>query len=502
MSLCAINVYINADDISTNFMLMNNYDVRQNQDIWNRMRQGFQLNHEETTRVKYYERFYSKSQTHFDKLIKNASPYIYYILTQTERNGLPSELALIPIVESDYNPFTINGAGSYDGMWQFTPSTGTGFNLNENSNINERKNIVKSTNAALNYLTFLNEMFKQWDVAIGAYNWGPGNMGKAITASNQKIGNINYSDLPLRKITADYVPKVIALSNIIANPSKFGLRLDSMPNQPYFAIIHPVNNDTVSSITDKSNTDSQTFKILNPQFKNTDYAPQQQAQILVPIKNQEIYLASINGNKIITPQVIVPTTQATTTIASNTPNTAGNNNVAPFDDAINQIGYADNGQNVKVAIVQGNSTTTTDNDATVPVSNGNYIKVANVTQEDVSQEDVTPETSSSKPILIIPRMANNKTNSQLNSLVDNLSDDSVTKTTSKPHVVKARNTQEVTKHKIIKYKVNKGDTLYSIAKKFNVEISDIRRMNKLHGNSVQYKQILKIATNTSGNSTI
>ena len=261
LSICSISsISTYADDIAMNFALMNNYNVRQSDNIWDRMSQGFQLNHDETKLVKYYEKFYTKNQATFDKLIKNATPYLYFVLTQTERAGLPSELALIPIVESDYDPLTINGTGRYDGMWQFTPMTGSRFGLNEDNNINDRKNIIKSTNAALAYFNYLNLMFKQWDVAIGSYNWGEGGMYKAIVASNQKIGNVTYSDLPLRKITAVYYPKIVALANIIQHPKEFGIKLDNIPNQPYFAIVHPTSNISINEITNQANINNRNYR--------------------------------------------------------------------------------------------------------------------------------------------------------------------------------------------------------------------------------------------------
>jgi len=160
LSICAISTLANSEPTSTNFMLMNNYNLRQSQNIWDRMQQGFQLNYEETKLVKYYEKFYTKNPATFDKLMKNATPYLYYMLTQTERYALPSELALIPIVESNYDPLAKNPTDAYAGMWQFVPITGTRFNLAQNNDIDERRNIVKSTNAALIYLNYLHLMFK------------------------------------------------------------------------------------------------------------------------------------------------------------------------------------------------------------------------------------------------------------------------------------------------------------------------------------------------------
>ncbi|MBY0379787.1 MAG: transglycosylase SLT domain-containing protein [Burkholderiales bacterium] len=451
----AINIYCNADEISNNFMLMNNYNVRQTQDIWQRMRQGFRLQSVDNQRVHYYEKMYTKNQVTFNKLIKNAYPYLYFVLTQTERYGFPSELALVPIVESNYDSCVINGTGRYDGIWQFIPSTGASFNLNEDGNINDRRNIVKATNAAMLYFNSLNMIFKQWDVAIGAYNWGAGNMYKAILSSNQKLGLVDYSTLPLRDITANYVPKIIALANIIKYPSKFGVKLIDIPNQPYFAITHPVEDITVANIITTSQTDKQSFKILNPQFKNTSYGlKQQQAQILLPIQNQNIYLASASGISIVNSNNIPPNNNV---VAVTYTNNEQNHN---YDDAINKIGYADSGLNNAVNVSYSN----------VPVTS-NRQTVLIVPKQ--IEEKTTPTT-----------YATNTNKKAINDLVASIGDDD--------NETSSTINKKFRQYSNIHYRVNKGDTLYSISKKFDINVNKIRKINKLHGNKVKSGQVLMV----------
>lgn len=178
---------VNADNIATNFMLLNNYDIPEYSNIWDRMRNGFRLSHEDTDKVKYYEKLYTRDKSAFSALINNAKPYLYYILTQTEKHGMPAEVALIPAIESTFNPKAQNPTDAYAGLWQFIPTTGKQFNLQQNDIFDDRQNILKSTQAAIKHLTYLYIMFKQWDVAIGAYNWGEGNMYRAILASKQKL---------------------------------------------------------------------------------------------------------------------------------------------------------------------------------------------------------------------------------------------------------------------------------------------------------------------------
>ncbi len=293
-------------------MLINNYNTRQAADIWIRMRRGFQLAHEETKLVLYYERLYTKSPKTFARLVANAKPYIFYILTQTERNGMPSEIALLPGVESTFNPNAKSSSNAY-GMWQFVASTGARFNMAQNSRIDERQDLVKSTNSALKYLNYLYKIFGQWEIAIGAYNWGEGNMYREIVRSGQTPGNINYARLSLRTETENYLPKLIAMASIIENPSKFGVNLEDIENKPVVAIVNPPKPMTISQMINLAGIDNSTFNKLNPQYKTNDYTLGSKEHVILPLSNKEIYLASIGRNEI---QIPIDDTQIKLSIES------------------------------------------------------------------------------------------------------------------------------------------------------------------------------------------
>lgn len=294
LSFAFIDFSYNDISFANNTMLLDNYQTSDYDDVWERMISGFQLQYYNSSRVRYYEDFYSKNPAKLIDTFNKASTYIYFILNQIERYGLPTELALIPIVESNYDPEAINGTGRYDGIWQFTLLTGQRFNLYENNEINDRKNIIKSTNAAVSYFIYLQSLFKQWEVAIGAYNWGEGAMYKAILDSQQTIGNVNYEKLPLRKITADYVPKLIALSHIVKNPNKFGISLNYVSNVPKFQVSKPIVEDKVKNIVENSQISLNQFKILNPQFKNKASLVTYSNLIVLPNNNYNFYIASLD----------------------------------------------------------------------------------------------------------------------------------------------------------------------------------------------------------------
>jgi membrane-bound lytic murein transglycosylase D len=292
-TLLFFNVY--ANEFTTQLMLMNNYSLRQNKDVWNRMRADFRLAHPQTEQVKYYERLYTRNPRAFAIIVNNAKPYIYYILTQVERSGLPGEIALLPGVESIFDPNAKSSSNAF-GMWQFISGTGRRFNLIQNSKIDERQSIVKSTNAAITYLAYLYKIFGQWEPAIGAYNCGEGTMYRAIINSDQRPGSIDYYSLKLPNETKNYLPKLIALASIIDNPEKFGVNLDDVDNTPYFAVINPVDTTNVANVIAQSGVSNSIFAKLNPEYQSNSYQLNPSDIVLLPLVNQQLYYAANNIN--------------------------------------------------------------------------------------------------------------------------------------------------------------------------------------------------------------
>jgi membrane-bound lytic murein transglycosylase D len=197
-----------------------------------------------------------------------------------ERRGLPSELAFIPIVESTYNPNAVSPAAISTGMWQFVASSGKRFGLIQDATIDERKDIVKSTKAAVTYLQYLDDLFGSWDLAIAAYNWGEGNISNALNQANSR----NFYDLKLRSVTRQYLPKVIALANIVQNPQKFGIKLINLPNQPYFSVITPTKTTKVSDFISQYQLSEDLNKRLNPQYNSLSYSVNTNQRLLLPMQ--------------------------------------------------------------------------------------------------------------------------------------------------------------------------------------------------------------------------
>lgn len=439
---CSIIFSAKADDLSVQMQQINATPVQNEDILWQRMRDGFMLNHNETKEVKYWEKRYG-SPKYFNIIMQNAAPYLYFVVTEMQRRGVPTELALIPIVESTYNPNAVSPAAISTGMWQFVSSSGKRFGLVQNSDLDERKDIVKSTRAAINYLIYLHDMFGSWELAIAAYNWGEGNINNAVKGAN----SYNFYDLDVRDVTKQYVPKVIALANIIQNPSKFGIKLTSLKNQPYFAIINPQAPLSVNQFMDMSNLSPAINKKINPQYNSTAYVVNPSQRLLLPVSNQTTYLASIGGN------------------------TAPNNSTAmPLAAApiVDGIASADNNNSPAGAAANGNGTTPT------AASSDGIVALATAGTTSTSNNNNPPAAASNST-------AASSQPTQGSTSVNDLLDDSG-----------AANTSVATTSGNTVYTVASGDTLYSISKKFNVPMTQIASDNQLTDNTVKLNQKLII----------
>lgn len=466
-------VQVNADDALTQDQLQqqNNISVRSEANLWDRMRDGFKLDHTETKEVKYWEKRYG-SPKYFNIIMQNAAPYLYFVVSEMERRGVPTELALIPIVESTYNPQAVSPAAISTGMWQFVSSSGKRFGMTQNSDIDERKDIIKSTRAAITYLIYLHDMFGSWELAIAAYNWGEGNIYNAMTNSGSK----NFYDLDVRDVTRQYVPKVIALANIIQHPDKFGIKLTNLNNSPYFGIIQPPVPTSLNDIISTASVSPDQFKKLNPQFASNSYVANQSQRVLLPLNNQNTYLASIGKNPMqpVLPPVVDDNAAQMAAIDLNQA-PASNVNATPAQpDEINQLAsnFTDSSASSSTNATVINNDTANTNTATIGAA---------TTTVAISNND------NSKPSNVSTAK---ETQVQINDL---LNDNSQMNAVKVANTGVAAGTTNATN--FINYTVVAGDTLYSIAKKFSIPVENIKSDNQLTDNTVKLNQVLKIRSN-------
>ncbi|HEX5393553.1 MAG TPA: transglycosylase SLT domain-containing protein [Rhodocyclaceae bacterium] len=234
-------------------------------DLWQRIRNGFAMPNLESPLVAERQAWYLNHPAALKVMVQRSRRYLYHIVTELEKRGMPTELALLPMVESAYNPQARSPARAL-GMWQFIPSTGRNYNLAQNWWLDERRDIIASTNAALDYLQNIYEMNGDWHLALASYNWGENAVAKAVARNLAKGLPTDYQSIGMPGETRYYVPKLQALKNIIADPALFGFALDPIPNKPYFEKVDMPASMDVATAAKLAEIPLDEFMALNPAY--------------------------------------------------------------------------------------------------------------------------------------------------------------------------------------------------------------------------------------------
>ena len=392
------------------------------QDVWERMRQGFQLQqgNDQNPRIDQQRLWFANNPSFLENAGERGSLYMHYIVERLEERNMPLELALLPVIESAYNPMAISRSKAV-GLWQFIPSTGRYFNLRQTNFYDGRRDIQASTVAALDYLTRLHDMFNgDWLLALAAYNAGEGTVSRAIERNDKLNLPTDYWNLPLPQETRDYVPKLLALSQVVLSPEAYGVNLNPIANEPYFEVVELNKRVDLAKVASAANIDEDELIQLNPAFKKrlTIDGPQ---HLLVPTSKAQMLTASLSTMK----QEELVAWQ-------------------PYrvrrGDTLESLASR---YQVSVSSLKGNNKLA-----------GNRLKVGQALSIPV-RPGVTP----SQPVF------------------------ETLASTDKP--ARSRN-----------YKVRSGDNLTSIAKSNKVAVEDLQRWNKLSGHSLKVGQTLVMEDNT------
>ena len=257
-------------------------------DLWERIRKGYKMPNLESDLVTDRTQWYANKPDYLQRMSERSSKYLYHIVEELEARNMPTELALLPFIESAFNPQAVSSARA-SGMWQFMPATGRNFDLKQNAFRDDRRDVQASTRAALDYLERLYRMFGDWHLALAAYNWGEGNVRKAI-ARNERAGRpTGYLDLPMPMETRFYVPKLQAMKNIVGSPPAYNVTLPSIPNHPYFQVV-PLPRDMDVSVAAKlAEISTEDFKALNPAAHRPVLLAAGTSSILLPWESAEVF---------------------------------------------------------------------------------------------------------------------------------------------------------------------------------------------------------------------
>jgi membrane-bound lytic murein transglycosylase D len=257
-------------------------------DLWDRIRRGFAMPDLQHELVQDREQWYATRPEYMQRMTERSRKYLFHIVEELERRGMPTELALLPYIESAFNPQAVSTAKAA-GMWQFMPATGNYFDLKQNAFRDDRRDVLASTRAALDYLQKLYGMFGDWHLALAAYNWGEGSVGRAI-ARNQKAGlGTSYTDLTLPGETRMYVPKLQAVKNIVAHPDAYGTELPLIENHPYFQTVDISHDIDVALAARLAGVREEDFKALNPSLHRPVILAAGTPQILLPWDNAKVF---------------------------------------------------------------------------------------------------------------------------------------------------------------------------------------------------------------------
>lgn len=260
--------------------------------LWARIQGGWAMPDLDGDRVAKWEQYYAQRPDYVQRMFDRGARYLFHIVEEVERRELPAELALLPFIESAFNP-QANSRARASGMWQFMPATGKHFELRQNIFRDDRRDVLASTRAALDYLQQLHAQFGDWHLALAAYNWGQGNVGRAISRNRRAGRATDYTSLRMPAETRDYVPKLQAMKNIVAEPARLGLALPPLDDHPYFLSV-PIERDIDVELAAKlAGMTLEEFEALNPQLNKPVILAAGTPQLLLPYDNANQFVRDL-----------------------------------------------------------------------------------------------------------------------------------------------------------------------------------------------------------------
>ena len=448
------------------------------QDLWARIRVGFSLADLDTNLVEENTNWYANRPEYVARMLERSKRYLFYIVEAVEQRGMPTEVALLPMVESAFNPKAYSSAHA-SGLWQFIPSTGRNYGLQQNWWVDNRRDVIAATNAALDYLQKLHGMFDSWELALAAYNWGEGSVMRAIAKNKAKGLPTDYLSLRMPKETQQYVPRLMAVKNLIQRPKDFGLDLGVVPNTPYFAQITINQHIDVALAAKLANTTLDEFTSLNPNYTRPVIQAHQPTTLLLPVDKAEVFAENLEkyGKPLVSWQ----------------PYRAKRGE--KLDAIAGHYGISSarlqevNGIKLKRGRMTGNQVLLVPGTTSAKFLNASYSEVKTPTEIEPSKTytvrrgDTLSSVAKHHGLKAAQIKAWNHLRSNKLTLNQKLTLRAVEKTASTTRSVSAKESKSTQRKAITEkkksYTVRRGDTLYSIAQRFDVALDDLRRWNKL-----------------------
>ena len=272
-------------------------DIASNEapDIWTRLRKGFTMKPLDSPQVEREIQWFVNNPEYMQRMMDRARLYLYYITDEVEKRGMPMEIALLPAIESAYKPHAFSRARAV-GLWQFMPGTGRLYGLKANWWYDGRRDVETSTQAALDYLEKLNKDFDgDWHLSLAAYNAGEGKIGRMMKYNERKGKSTEYQFLKLKRETQHYVPKLMAMVAIVTNPDKYGVKLASIPNEPYFTSVETGSQVDLSVVAKLVDVPIGDLRDINPGYTRWATDPNGPHRLLVPADKKDALIAGLNN---------------------------------------------------------------------------------------------------------------------------------------------------------------------------------------------------------------
>lgn len=437
-------------------------DINRN-DLWQRIRNGYAIPDSTSPLTRTHEAWYSSRPDYVRRMVERSQRYLFHVVEEVEKRGMPSEIALLPMIESAYNPKAYSTSKA-SGIWQFIPSTGKHFGLKQNWWFDNRRNITFATDAALTYLQKLHAMFGAWDLALAAYNAGEGTVSRAIER-NRKLGlPTDYESLNLPPETRNYVPKLQAVKNIMTNPSNYGLNIQTIANTPYFAKVNAPAQIDARLAAKLAEISDEEFLALNPSFNRPLIKSEEKnLELLLPIVSAQTFRTNLESyNK--------PLVSWQTYFAK--PGERLEKIAKQFGIHVSKLrDVNDLPANKKIkkpaTIIVPNGKTTEFKPATATQTNSSN-SIAN-TAETVTSAD--SESSASRYLAQSEEKAD-KVSVELLDAVEN-----------EPNIAAG-----------VTHKVEHGESIYGIAKRYGISVKQLKADNGLKSSNLLTGQVLKISS--------
>ncbi len=433
--------------------------------VWDHIRAGFSLPQTSNPAVDSQIRFYTSNKAYFYKVTQQSEPFLHYVVSEMEANGMPMELALLPFIESSYNPTAASSSNA--GMWQFGDATGRNFGLKQNSWYDGRKDVVASTDAAIRLLKKLYTKFdNDWLLAVAAYNAGDGTIQQAIEKNRRAGKPTDFWSLPLNKTTQGYIPQLLALSKIVADPNVYDFKLYPIADVPYFVKINVDSQVNLADAARSSSLDVALLKKLNSGYKGWLTDPTEPRQLLVPVDSAASFKLQLDSLPIASNQKwqehLVKKGDTLDAIAKKYGASAAQ------IKAVNHIKSANLnvGQRVQIPLLPAGET---------PINSAPEKSVA---------EQATP---TEKPDYYLVKSGDNlwsiakSQNMTVDALtqLNNMTTKSALKPGQKLLVAAQATTGNPNQSRKLNYTIKSGDTLGKIAAKYDVSVKQIMAWNKI-----------------------